>query len=67
MVVQNGTEVPSKEGNQGSIERQVETLKRELSESGWTDPPIDLVKWPKKIGRFELSQDSIALGKLIQN
>ena len=58
MATENDTEVPLKEGHQISSERQVETPKRRLSETGLTEPVIDLAESLKKTGRLELSGDS---------
>ena len=46
------------EGYQSSSERQVEIPKRGLSEIRLTDLVIDAVEPPKKMGRFQLSDDS---------
>ena len=46
------------EGYQSSSEKQVETPKRGLSKMRLTDLVIDAVEPPKKMGRFQLSDDS---------
>ena len=46
-----------KEGHQSSSERQVETSKRGLNETGLTDPVIDLAEPLRKMVRFELSNN----------
>ena len=46
------------EGHQSSSERKAESPKRGLRETYLTDPVINPAEPPKKIGCFELSDDS---------
>ena len=48
MAAENCTEVSLEEGHQSSSERQVESPKRGLSETGLTNPIIDPAEPPKK-------------------
>ena len=50
MAAENGKKIPSEEVYQSLSERQVETPKGGLSETGLTDPVIDPTEPPKKEG-----------------
>ena len=50
MAAENSTEVPLEEGNSCFSDRQVETPKRKLSETGLIDPIINPSGTSKKMG-----------------
>lgn len=67
MALENDTEAPLLKRHQNSIERQVETLKRGLTETGLTDLPMDREAPPKKIGHLSCQMTLVAVGKFTQN
>ena len=58
MTTENDTEVPLQEVHQSSSDSQVKTPKKRLSETGLTEPVIYPAEPSRKLGRFELSNDS---------
>ena len=58
MTTENDTEVPLQEVHQSSSESQVKTPKKRLSETGLAEPVINPAEPSRKLGRFELSDDS---------
>lgn len=66
MALENDTEAPLLKRHQNSIERQVETLKRGLRETGLTDLPMDREAPPKKIGHLSCQMTLVAVANSLR-